>query len=65
MVWLGAAGALRHELCANQHSVLPHVVGAGLDPDRVVDDTVHDRVRVNPGAEAPVPALRLLGAERS
>lgn len=32
--------------------MLAHVVGARLSPDRVVDDLVHDPVRVNTGAEA-------------
>ncbi len=41
-----------------------HVVVAGLNPDCVVDDAVHDRVGVNTGAEALVPVLLLiLGAE--
>lgn len=64
MVWLGATDALRHRLRAGQRGVLAHVVGARLDPDRVVDDPVHDRVRMNTGAEALVPVLlRVLGAE--
>ena len=44
--------------------LFPHVVGVGLDSDRVVDDAIHDRVIVNTGAEALVPVLLLiLGAE--
>lgn len=64
VVWLGTTDALRHGLHVSQGGVLPHVVGAGLDPDCVVDDPVHDGVRVNTGAEALVPVLlRILGAE--
>ena len=51
MAWLGAADALGHGLGARECCVLAHVVVAGLDPDRVVDDPVHDRVRVDAGAE--------------
>ena len=44
--------------------VFSHVVAAGLDPDGVVHDAVHDRVGVDSGAEALVPVfLRVLGAE--
>ena len=44
--------------------VFAHVEGAGLDPEGVVDDTVHDGVGVYGGAEALVPVLlRVLGAE--
>lgn len=57
VVWLGTADGLRHRLGGGQCGVLPHVVGAGLDPDGVVDDPVHDCVRVNTGAEALVPVL--------
>lgn len=35
---------------AGKSGVLVHVVGAGLYPDRVVDDPVRDRDRVNTGA---------------
>jgi hypothetical protein len=44
--------------------VLAHVAGAGLYPDGVVPDPVHDDLGVRPGSEAlaPVP-LRVLGAE--
>ena len=64
VLWLGAIDALRPGLGAGQRGVFPHVVGAGLDPDRVVDDPVHDRVCVNARAEALVPVLlRILGAE--
>ena len=34
--------------------VLAHVDVAGLDPEGVVDDAVHDRVGVDPAAEALV-----------
>ena len=37
-------------LCVDECCVLAHVVVAGLDPDRVVDDPVHDRVGVDAGA---------------
>ena len=41
-----------------------HVDLAGFDSVGVVDDAVHDRVGVDPAAEALVPVLlRLLGAE--
>ncbi len=41
-----------------------HVVTAGLDPDRVVHDPVHDRIRVDSGSESLMPVLlRILGAE--
>jgi hypothetical protein len=40
VVWLGATDALRHRLRAGQRGVFPHVVGARLNPDRVVDDPV-------------------------
>ena len=44
--------------------VFSHAVAAGLDPDGVVHDTVHDRVGVNPGTETLVPILLgVLGAE--
>ena len=44
--------------------VFAHVHLAGLDPDGVVDDAVHDRVGVDSAAETPVPVLlRVLGAE--
>ena len=44
--------------------VFSHVVAAGLDPDGVVHDAVHDRVGVNAGTEALVPILLgVLGAE--
>lgn len=44
--------------------VLAHVVAAGVDPDGVVDDAVHDRIGVDSRAEALVPVLlRVLGAE--
>ena len=44
--------------------VLAHVVVAGVDPDGVVHDSVHDRVGVDPGAEPLVPVfLGVLGAE--
>ena len=42
----------------------PHVGLAHVDPDRVVRDSVHDRVRVDPAAEPRVPVLLLvLGTE--
>ena len=37
--------------------VFSHVVRAGVDPEGVVDDAVHDRVGVHSGAEALVPVL--------
>ncbi|MGD8214485.1 hypothetical protein [Aestuariimicrobium sp. Y1814] len=40
--------------------VFAHVVGAGFDPDGVVDDAVHDGVGVDAGAEALVPVLLLV-----
>lgn len=44
--------------------MFPHVVSASLDPDRVVHDPVHDRVRVDPGTESLMPVLlRILGTE--
>ena len=44
--------------------VFAHVGATGVDPDRVVDDPVHDRVGVDASAEAVVPVfLRVLGAE--
>ena len=44
--------------------VFSHVVAAGLDPDGVVHDAVHDRVGVDPGNESLVPILLgVLGAE--
>ena len=55
MAWLSTTGAPGHGLCSGEARVLPHVVGAGLDPDGVVDDAVHDRVGVDSGAEALVP----------
>ena len=43
--------------------VFSHIVAAGLDPDGVVHDAVHDRVGVNPRTEALVPILLgVLGA---
>lgn len=65
MVSLGSTGVLHYGLRAGQRSVLLHVVGAaGLDPDRIVDDKVHDRVRVNTGTKSLVPVLlRILGTE--
>lgn len=36
---------------------LPHVHVAHLEPDGVVDDAVHDRVRVHAAAEPRVPVL--------
>ena len=59
VVWLGTTEGLRHRLGGGQCGVLPHVVGAGLDPDGVVDDPVHDCVRVNTGPEALVPVPNL------
>jgi len=62
----GAAGArprerLRRDLAGG---VFSHVVAAGLDPDGVVHNAVHDRVGVNPRTEALVPILLgVLGAE--
>ena len=41
------------KLGARECCVLAHVVVAGLDPDRVVDD----RIRVDAGAEALVDSL--------
>jgi hypothetical protein len=32
-------------------------MAVGLDPDGVVHDAVHDRARVNPGAEVLVPVF--------
>ena len=37
-----------------------HVVVARFNPNGVVDDAVHDRVGVNPGAEALVAVLLLI-----
>ena len=49
---------------AGRGGLFAHVDVAGLDPEGVVDDAVHDRVGVDPGAEALVPVLlRVLGAE--
>ena len=45
-------------LGAGESCLLPHVVGAGLNPDGVVDDPVHDRVRVDAGAEPLVARSR-------
>jgi hypothetical protein len=62
----GATGARpREQLCLDlAGGVFSHVVAAGLDPDGVVHDAVHDRVGVNAGAEALVPIfLGVLGAE--
>ena len=44
--------------------VFAHVHVAGLDPEGVVDDAVHDGVGVDSGAEPLVPVLLgVLGAE--
>lgn len=37
VVWLGTTGALRYGLPVGQSGALPHIVGAGHEPDRVVD----------------------------
>ena len=62
----GAAGTRPRELLCLDLAcgVFSHIVAAGLDPNGVVHDAVHDRVRVNSGAEALVPIfLGVLGAE--
>lgn len=44
--------------------VFSHVDVAGVDPHRVVDDVVHDRVGVDPTAKTSVPVLlRVLGGK--
>ena len=59
--WRPTARALCRDLAGG---VFSHVVAAGLDPDGVMHDAVHDGVGVNPGAEALVPVLLgVLGAE--
>ena len=63
---VGATGARpREPLCLDlAGGVFSHVVAAGLDPDGVVHDTVHDRVGVNSGTESLMPIfLGVLGAE--
>jgi len=46
--------------------VFAYVHLAGFDSEGVVDDAVHDRVGVDPAAEALMPVLlRILGAEHS
>ena len=37
--------------------VFTHVLAAGIDPDGVVHDAVHNRIGVHPGAEALIPFL--------
>jgi len=62
----GASGARPREcLCRDlAGGVFSHVVAAGLDPDGVVHDAVHDRVGVDSRTEALVPVfLGVLGAE--
>lgn len=57
--WLSHA-FLEHYSCL----VFSHVEGAGLDPRRVVNDAIHDRISMDAAAEAGVPVLfRILGAE--
>lgn len=45
MVWLGTTDALIDGLPCGQGGMILHVVGAGLDSDRVVDDALHYRAR--------------------
>src|SRR5699024_4932861 len=47
-----------------QYRPLTHVVGAGIDPDGVVHDAVHDRISMDPGTESLMPVLlRVLSTE--
>lgn len=44
--------------------VLPHVVGAGVHPNRVMHDPVYDRIGMHPGSKPLMPVLlRILGGE--
>ena len=59
-----AGAALTGPGSAGGGGVFAHVHLAGLDPEGVVDDAVHDRVGVDSAAEALVPVLlRVLSAE--
>jgi hypothetical protein len=57
---VGATDLQRFHLFLNGAYLLSHVVAAGLDPNGVVDDRLHDRVGVDAGPEPLVPVLLLM-----
>ena len=60
----GASGSRASIRKLVHDGVLAHFEGAGLDPEGILHDAVHNRVGVNSGAETPVPVLLgVLGAE--
>lgn len=67
-IWFGLTGPdlVRVEIIGHAmlSLVLFHVEGPGLDPDRVVDNAVLDRISRDAVTQTGVPVLdRVLGAE--